>query len=481
MSAQIKGYFYDPVTKKYFKIDKEHAAAFRAASEAAAAAPAETRTAYSKRRPHDSNLSEKRRQEHQQQRQLQQPQQKRLCKSHFNVLRALDDAVLTGGYPRHKWDLLRDFPRRHKHLEGIQMQSALPLLGSAFQHMATTSFGLSTLIACAPKTGVCLDVWSTSPKNGCTRDNKRISTCYGVGEANKPSTFTSLDWVLWGRPCLAFSTLGSETTQGVVEVYEVNDDNTQIRKKTDYRTSNSRTSLWACEWASDSKRAALGCSSGKSILIDFETLESDIIFNDRKYLHKRCKTVPTSDVMSLAFDPESGDKGILLGRRNGSLHYIDTRESMKDYRPRTNVCGGSVSCLKYRCSGRPSQFLASTTVGSLQLFDSRMWRAVSTIVGPLNTVFTPPKFAVSSDGEYVLWSVKNVKKSAPLSFASYVQGSAQEESCCFCCWKVSDGSIVFSHEFKGSDLPAVSWTTVDGFPAALCTNSETRAVEWYGW
>lgn len=477
MSSQIKGYFYDPVTKKYFKIDKEHAAAFRAASEAAAA-PAETRSAYSKKRSQNTSFPKKRHQEHQQ---SQQQRQKRLFRPSYSVLRVLDNTVLAREYPRHKWDLLRDFPRRRKHLADIQMQSALPLLGSAFQHMTTTAFGAEMFVACAPKTGVCLDVWSIGPKNCCAPDNKCISTCYGVGEANKPSTFTSLEWVLWDRPCLAFSTLGTETTQGAVEVYEVNPANTQIRKVTDYKTTNNKASLWACEWARGSKRAALGYSSGKSVLVDFETLKSDIIFNDRKYLHKRCKTVPTSDVMSLAFDPESGDRGILLGRRNGSVHYVDTRESLQDYRPRANVCSGSVSCLKYRYSGRPSQFLASSTVGSLQLFDSRMWRAVSTIVEPLSTVLTPPKFAVSSDGEYVLWSIRNVKKVDPLSFTSYIQGNAQEESCSFCCWKVSDGSSVFAHEFKGSDLPAVSWTAVNGFPAALCTNSETRSVEWYGW
>lgn len=473
MNTQIKGYFYDPVTKKYFKIDKEHAAAFRTASEAVT--PAETKTAHLRKRTQNSNFPKR----YHQNLKPQQQQQKRIRQTNTNVLSMLDKVVLTGGYPRHTWDLLEYFPERHKQASGIQIQSALPLLGIPFQHIATTAVpqDKSILLVCAPKSGPCLDVWNIGLKNGSILTDKYTSTCYGVGEVGKPYTFTSLNWVTWDKPCLAFSTLGTETTQGSIEIYEVNSANTHIRKRTDYKTANKKSSLWTCEWTRDCKRAALGCSSGKSILVDFESTKSDIIFNDRKYLQKRAKMVPTSDVMSLAFDPESGDRGILLGRRNGSVHYVDTRENVQDYRPRTNLCAGSVSCLKYRSS----QFLASSTVGSLQLFDSRMWKAIGTIVEPLNTVFTPPKFSVSDDGNYVLWSVKSVEKSVQMPLASFIQGSTQKELFKFCCWRISDGKLIFSHEFEGSELAAVSWITNDGIPTALCTNNESRSVELYSW
>lgn len=475
MNTQIKGYFYDPVTKKYFKIDKEHAAAFRAATEAAV--PMKTESTNPRKRPQKPGFSKKRQQE-----QHRQPQQKRLCQLPATVLSVLDNVTLSGGYPRHKWDLLKEFPRHHKHVTDTQIQSSLPLLRSAFQHISTkTQLVNSVFIACAPKSGLCIDVWNVGSKNIHRIDDKYVSTCYGVGDSSRPSTFTSLEWILWDKPYLAFSTLGTEVAQGAVEVYEVNSANTQIRKRTDYKTTNKKASLWACEWTCDYKRAALGYSSGKSILVDFETSKSDVIFSDRKYIHKKAKTVPTSDVMALAFDPDSGDRGILLGRRNGAMHYVDTRERTQDYKPRTSVCAGSVSCLRYRSSERPSQFLASSTTGSLQLFDSRMWRVVSTIVNPLNTVLAPPKFAISPDGEYVLWSVKDVKRPAEISFSSYIHGNTQEESSNFCCWRISDGSLVFSHEFRGSDLPAVSWVNADDTPIALCTNNETRSIEIYSW
>ena len=482
MKAQIKGYYYDPATNKYFKIDKEHAAAFRAASEATAVpSTKQTETVHTigRKRQH-------------QQRQAQQPlpvlsspslppPQKRIHQATVNVFTRLNEATLSGGYPRHRWDLLADFPERHRQLTDTQVQSALPLLSAPFHHIAAHTSGEVLLLAGAPQSGLCFDVWKTRSLRDHGTDNKLVSTCYGLGETRQPTVFTSLKFLAWDKLCIGLSTLGTESTQGAVEVYEINTANTQIQKRVDYKMADKKLSLWACEWAQDGRHTAVGFSRGKSVLVDFETLKSELIFNDRKYLHKKAKAVPTSDVMSLAFDPDSGDRGVLLGRRNGSLHYVDTRESMKDYRPRANVCAGSVSCLKY-CATGTSQFLASSTQGALQVFDARMWRPVLTVVQPLNTVLTPPQFALSSDGGYVLWSVKDKPKTSLSTFTSYRLGTAaQEDSCKFCCWKVSDGSTVFSHEVKRAELPAVGWTSQDGVPVALCTGSNSRTIECYTW